>query len=145
MALAVSGVYWVVLYRGEPVDGVNANVHLLNATIALIDVIFSGVPVRILHFIYPAMFAAAYAVFTGIYFAAGGTDPNGNPYIYPVIDYGNRPGLAVGLMLVLVFVVIPIINLVMFGLYSVRFWFTHCLWARRESSAEGDGEVIELK
>ena len=140
MAVVVSILYWTLLYSGGPVDNINA--HLVNGIIALIDVVFSGVPVRILHFIYPAMFATAYAVFTGIYFAAGGTHPNGNPYIYPVIDYGNRPGLAVGLVVAVVLVMIPIINLMIFGLYSVRFWLTHCLWTRRES--RGDGAITEI-
>ncbi len=31
-----------------------------------------------------------------IYYAAGGTDDEGNPYIYDILDWGNNPGLAVG-------------------------------------------------
>ena len=145
MAVAASILYWALLYSGGPVDGVNVHTHLLNAIIALVDVIFSGVPVRILHFIYPIMFAAVYGVFTGIYFAADGTNAMGDPYIYPVLDYGDSPGSAAGWVLAVVLVMMPIINLLMFGLYSVRFWLTHCLWNRRESSAGGHGEVVELK
>ena len=146
MAIAASILYWALLYTGGFVDPVDIHTHLVNAVIALIDVVFSGVPVRILHFVYPVLFAITYSVFSGIYFAAGGTNSGGRPYIYSSIDYGNRPGSAAGLVLAVVLVVIPVVNLLLFGLYSARFWLTHCLWARRESSASGEGgEVVELK
>ena len=142
MAVVVSILYWALLYGGGPVDGVNANTHLVNCIIALVDVFFSGVPVRILHFIYPVLFGAVYAVFTGIYFAADGTNAMGDPYIYSVIDYESSPGSAAGWVLAVVLVIIPIIHLLLFGLYSLRFWLTHCLWV---SGPAGDGDITELK
>ena len=146
MAIVVTILYWSLLYRGGSVDPADVHTHGVNAAIALIDIIFSGVPVRILHFIYPVLFGITYSVFSGIYFAAGGTNARGDPFIYSVLDYGNSPGSAAGWVLAISLVVLPIVNLLLFGLYSVRFWLTHCLWARRETSGSGeDGEVVELK
>ena len=145
MAVVVSLLYWALLYSGGPVDGVNVNTHLVNAIIALIDVFISGIPVRILHFIYGAIFTTAYSTFTGIYFAAGGTNANGDPYIYAVLDYGSNPGSAAGWVLVVVLVIVPVVHLLLFGLHTARFWLTYHLWARREAASSNGGEVVELK
>ena len=124
MAVTVTILYWTVLYRGGPVDCVAINTHLVNGIVALFDIRVSGIPVRIFHFIYPTIFATAYATFTGIYFAAGGTNPNGDPYIYPVLDYGKNPGLAAVLIVVCVLVFVPLVQAVLFGIYSFRFCIT---------------------
>ena len=143
MAVVVSLLYWALLYNGGSVDGVNANTHLVNAIIALVDVIFSGVPVRVLHFIYPLLFSSAYVAFTGIYFAADGTNARGDPYIYSVIDYESSPGSAAGWVLGVCLFIVPIFHLLLFGLHSVRFWLTYCIWARRESPTQ-QSDRIEL-
>ena len=142
MAVIVLILYWALIYNGGAVDGVNANTHLVNGIIALIDILFSGVPVRIFHFIYGIAFGATYVVFTGIYFAADGTNEHGDPYIYDVIDYGNNPGSATGWVLAVVLVLLPLVHLVLFGLYTVRFWLTYCLWARKEPQ-QGEQEMKE--
>lgn len=144
MAAVVAVLYWGLLYRGGPVDGINANTHLVNSLIALVDILISGVPVRLLHFIYPVIFSIAYATFTGIYFAAGGTNPNGDPYIYGVIDYGSTPGPAAGYIIVIVVVVIPLIHLLLFGVYSVRFWITYHIWKRNEPTPPHTEDVTEI-
>ena len=42
-------------------------------------------------------------IFSAIYFAAGGTNPlDEGPYVYPVLDYGNNPGAAAGIAIVLI-------------------------------------------
>lgn len=139
MAVVVSILYWAVIYDGEAVDGVNANTHLVNGIIALIDIFFSGIPVRVFHFIYATAFAATYAVFTGIYHATSSTNVRGDPFIYPVIDYENKPGSATGWVLAVVLVFVPLVHLLLFGVYTARFWLTYCLWARKE---EVQGEQL---
>ena len=142
LAVVVVILYWALIYNGGAVDGVNANTHLVNGIIGLIDIFFSGVPVRILHFIYGVAFGATYVVFTGIYHAANGTNVQGDPYIYDVIDYGNNPGSATGWVLGVVFVLLPLVHLMVFGLYTIRFWLTYCLWARKEPQ-QGEQEMKE--
>ena len=136
MTAVVCPVYWALLYNGGFVDGINANTHLVNGIIALGDVFFSGVPVRLFHFIYPLLFSSVYIVFTGIYFAADGTNVMGDPYIYPVIDYENSPGSAAGWALGGCLLIVPLLYLLLFCLYSVRFFLTYQIWARIESPTQ---------
>lgn len=142
-AVLVSILYWALLYSGGSVDGVNANTHLVNAIFALIDVFFSGIPVRILHFIYPSIIGSSYAVFSGIYFAAGGTNVQGDPFIYPVLDYEENPGSAIGWVLAVLLIFIPLINLLFYGLYTVKFWLTYYLWARVESKQTNEERELD--
>ena len=60
-AIAVSILYWAI--------GTIAATHTLNGIIALVDIGITGVPVRILHFVYPVI---SYSVF--INYGAGGTN-----------------------------------------------------------------------
>ncbi|XP_035698720.1 uncharacterized protein LOC118431585 [Branchiostoma floridae] len=65
-------------------------------------------------------FAFAYMLFTAIYWAAGGTDNNNNPWIYPVLDYGGNPALASGIAAGSVLVAIPLCHVILFGLALAR-------------------------
>ena len=148
MAVAVCILYWAAIYGGGTIDGVNANTHLVNCVIGVIDIVFSGIPVRLLHFIYAIAFYALYTMFTGIYYAADGTNAQGDPYIYSVIDYGNSPGSASGWVLGIVIVFIPVVHLLVYGLYSARFWLTYWVWSRVEAGQGGqlrteEGEGVD--
>ena len=71
--------------------------------------------------VYPVSFGASYIVFSGIYFAANGTNTNDNPYIYSCLDYGSsEPATAVGIALATVFVVLLLTHLVCYALYLMR-------------------------
>ena len=137
MAVIVSILYWAIIYSSSDVlDGVNVNTHLVNGIIAFFDICVSGIPIRFLHIIYPVLFGVCYGVFSGIYFAAGGTNVDDDPFIYSVLDYENHPGTATVWVLITVLVFIPLLHLLMYGVYTVRFWLTYCLWAKRESAEE---------
>ena len=117
-------------------SGINANTHLVNAIVAIIDFCISGVPVNTLHFIYPMIFAAAYALVNGLYYAGTQTP------VYPVTDYGKDLGLAIGVSLASVFVLFPFIHLVFyFGLHKLKVLIMFCLF---HSSSEETQEV-EMK
>ena len=121
LAFAVTIAYWSLLYqKGTKVSGVNANVHLVNGIIALIDILFSGVPVNFWHFVYVVIFGAIYSLFSGIYFAT-----TGDVIYEPVLDYGEHLGLAVGVVIgVLVGVVL--IHMLSYLVYLARFWCVYC-------------------
>ena len=127
MAVTVTILYWMVIYQGGQVSGVSANTHLVNGIFALVDFAISGVPVRILHVIYPIMLTGTYGVFTGIYYAANGTNIHGEHYIYGVIDYDERPGTAAGWVLGTVLVLLPLLHMALFGMYSARLWINYYL------------------
>ena len=114
----------------------------------LLDIMVSGVPVRLLHFIYPFIFSGTYAVFTGIYFAAGGVNNiNGKPYIYPVLNYGENPGVASAYVLVTVLVLIPLLHLLTWALYLLRegllYLFKHICFKQKHNTAGDKDEMKE--
>ena len=143
-AIAAFILHWTVTYNGARITGVDANTHTVNCIVALIDIFFSGVPVRIFHFIYPVLFGGTYSVFTGIYHAANGTNAQGDPYIYNILDYDDSPGSATGWVLGVPLILAPVLHLLVFGLYSARFWITYYLWKRIEGEKpEDDMRVTE--
>ena len=100
--------------------GVTLHVHLFNIFPGLVDVFISGFPVRLLHFFYIVGFASVYAVFTGIYYAAGGTNTDGDQYIYKILDYENQPVTSSIVIIAMVFVVSTLMHLIYWGLYLLR-------------------------
>jgi magnesium-transporting ATPase (P-type) len=126
--------FWILIGSSDnPPDinpSVNAHVHALNGVIAIVEVWITGIPVHLLQFVYPALFTTTYAVFTGVYYAANGTDPFGGRAIYPVIlDYGSQPGVAVGTVVVSI-VTILLIHLFFHAQYRLRHWLTARLQRR---------------
>ena len=111
LSLLVFFLYFILLYDGRTIDGVNANSHILGGLISLVDLWVTGTPTNTLHVIYPMVFGAVYCVFTGIYFVA--TDGR---IIYPILDYDSNLGLALGVVLVVIFIVFPIFHLIIFYL-----------------------------
>ena len=103
--------YWSLLYTGGPVDGVNANTHLVNGLVAVVDLWVSGIPVNTLHVVYSMAFAALYCLFTGLYYV--GTQEA--VYAY-VLDYGQMLGLAIGISVMSVFILMPLVHFIVFYL-----------------------------
>ena len=129
-AFIVLLLYWSLLYRGGPISGATANSDLTNGLIALVDVWLSGTPVQFLHFIYLQACGIMYAVFTGIYYVADGTNTRGDPYIYPVLNYGNNTALAVGLDIGVVLVLAPAIHVLWYFMYAARFWLVWFIYRK---------------
>ncbi len=155
-AVTATVLYWVVIYdNGDKLNGVNLNTHLTNGILALFDLWFSGTPVRLLHGIYVLSFACVYVVFTGIYYAADGTNAQNEPYIYGVLDYEDSPGTAVAYVLGVVLVFLPLVHVAFYVQYVARYWITYALFRglRRqghtpldlESGGVDDGSGSELK
>ena len=152
VALSVLVLYWAVIYDRDTaeVDGVNANTHLTNGLVAIFDIWFSGTPVRILHLVYPILYGVSFSVFSGIYFAAGGEDPFGNPYIYEQLNYEDNPGLAAGLCIAASLVLLPFIHLVLYVVYVLRVWcirliWKHCCNKSEDNNGDQAGETLPMK
>ncbi len=73
------------------IDAPGIHVHLVNGILILIDIFISRMPFQLLHFFYPCVSMFFYSLFTIFFWVGGGTNPSGDPYIYSVLDYGNRP------------------------------------------------------
>ena len=123
IAFTVTVLYWTLLYRGGDVGGASANTHLVNGIVAVAEVWISGVPVQLLHFIYPMIYAVVYSVFTGIYFAA-----SGNVVYDNVLDYGEGLGLAVGVVVGVTLVFIPLVHFIFYLQYFAKNWILYRLF-----------------
>ncbi|RZC34392.1 hypothetical protein BDFB_003020, partial [Asbolus verrucosus] len=55
---------------------------------------------------YSLLFGISYALFSYIYYLAGGTNSSGKVYIYYILDWGNKPGQTVGICLLSLVVVV---------------------------------------
>ncbi|XP_061186460.1 protein rolling stone-like [Saccostrea echinata] len=89
------------------------NMHAFNTVFVLIDIAISARPVRFLHFLYPIIYGLVYTAFSLVLYGASGT------VIYNVLDYSQPlyPSITVpGLC----FIVIPLLQLVFFGIYLLK-------------------------
>lgn len=100
-------------------------------------------------------FGLAYVIFNLIYWAAGGTDPNGgknrrrlllaessflgNPYVYDVIDWGNHPGDAV-VTLTIGVVVCPVIHTFIWIVSLARDWTHRKLFLTTTLTIQASGQ-----
>lgn len=91
------------------------NLHAVNSFMILLDLAVSARPVRLLHVLYPAIYGCAYAVFSIVYW----TFDKENNVLYAILDW-NNPALATGVIAGAVLIVVPLIQLMLFGLYQLR-------------------------
>ena len=109
----------------ENIEVISLHVHLIFGIFILADIFLSRVPWQFLHLLYSASYMVFFVVFSGIYFAAGGTDQYGNPYIYSAFDYGENPRTAAGYCIM--------ITLVPIGLYVCLFllaWLRDVIYSK---------------
>ena len=70
-------------------DVLSIHAHGVNAAIVMLDILLCLVPFNALHFFYPCVFSVVFVAFSGIYFALGGTNELGQPFIYSALNYNN--------------------------------------------------------
>lgn len=121
-SLVVTIMYWSALYPGGEIDGLSVNEHILATIFMLIEVIFSNIPIRLLHFMYSHAFASIYVLFTVIYWAAGGKNEEGQHYIYKLLDYENKPGKALFTVFMVLIIMQAVVHLFLFILFRFRAW-----------------------
>ena len=124
--------YWSLLFPFEtPAQVYNAqnfNTHMTGGVMAFIDIIANGIPISIYHNMYiPFAFGAVYSLFTGLYYAAGGTDPYGDPCIYPLLNFEEAPGTSAGLKIVVTCLMLPLLHAYMYTLSCFRRWLSYHL------------------
>ncbi len=126
-ALTVSLLFWAVLF---PAIGrtslVDVHCHAVNSLIVLADLTLTHVPYYLKHGWMPFAYLLSYLLFSLLYWAAGGTDPEGDHYIYPPLNY-DKPSKAVALILLVVGLVLPAIH--------ISLYFYNRLLFRRQGQA----------
>ncbi|KAL9982953.1 hypothetical protein ACROYT_G005068 [Oculina patagonica] len=127
-SLMVTIVFWILLYDPDKgIRGFTIVYHGFNAIAMIVDTMLCSIPVRLFHVVYPMLNGAVYVIFTVIYWAVGGTNSFGMPYIYPQTDYTGRPVLSVVSQVCLMFIGVPLCQCLMFGFYGLRCWIkTKC-------------------
>ena len=147
LQICIMVLYWTLLSSLDPnrESADNYNLHLLGGLVGLVDIFASGIVLSIYHLYWGVVYACVYSAFTGIYYAADGTNINGRPYIYPILDYGRNPGTSAGIVLATSLVVMPLIYVLVYAIIAGRRWLAHRyqLWLYRclHSSFERDSEA----
>lgn len=145
IALAVTLLYWTLVFK-TPTSFTDISLHALNTFFVLIELFVGTIPVHFLHGLYVVTLAGIYAVFTVIYWAAGGRNHFSNRYIYKPIDYEDgNPAVVAGTLVVSIFLIIPLLQLLLFLLYQLRRLFKKkisCCGA--EGRPEGDYNLRTL-
>lgn len=109
LAVFITILYWSLLYNGGSHPSyINLYVHGLQGLFVVIDLLISNKKwyFEKIWTAFPA--PAIYVIFNVIYWAAGGTDPYGNPYVYSVLDWENDPEEA-AIVLALGVALVPVI------------------------------------
>lgn len=117
-APVVTVVYWVYLApdKGVPfLQNDSINEHLVNSVIVVLELAISAIPVRLLHFVYLTTFAFTYAIFTVIYWAFDHKN-----IIYKSFTNWNQPTDSIIRLAILMFVVAPVIQFMLFCVYQIR-------------------------
>ncbi|XP_075151371.1 protein rolling stone-like [Haematobia irritans] len=121
VATVITFMYWLFIF---PTDNANASdlynlwAHGFNSILMVLDHMLVAFPTRLLHFIYPLALGVIYAIFSIIYYYAGGLDPNGNAYIYEILDW-SKPGWA-ALIVIGCVVLVLVFCFLLFCLYKLR-------------------------
>ncbi|KAG7310475.1 hypothetical protein JYU34_003258 [Plutella xylostella] len=126
VAFLITIFYWCILkpasknthvnYAPNPV--LDVMLHGVNSVAMLVELALSRHPSRLLDVVQPWVFASVYMFFTLIYFFAGGLDPWGNAFIYPVVDWSKPEQTAVVITLTGLF--LTLMHLATIGLASLR-------------------------
>ncbi|KAL9982957.1 hypothetical protein ACROYT_G005072 [Oculina patagonica] len=122
-ALVVTLSYWLLLFSSRnKLSALSVIVHGVNSIVMISDTMLTSIPVRLFHVIYPMLYSMSYIALTVIYWAVGGTNSSGMPYIYPQTDYTGRPVLSAVSQLCLFFIGLPWCQSLLFGFYKLRVW-----------------------
>ena len=140
-ALCVSILFWTMLFPAiGQTSMVDVHCHAVNSALVLVDLTVTHVPYYLKHGWMPFAYLLAYLVFSIVYWMSGGTDPEGDDYIYPPLNY-DHPADAAGLVLVVIFVVLPAIHFLLY-LYN-RLLFRRGLCGLAGAAASGPGPASD--
>eukprot|EP00405_Crypthecodinium_cohnii_P011740 CAMPEP_0206428790 /NCGR_PEP_ID=MMETSP0324_2-20121206/5870_1 /ASSEMBLY_ACC=CAM_ASM_000836 /TAXON_ID=2866 /ORGANISM="Crypthecodinium cohnii, Strain Seligo" /LENGTH=194 /DNA_ID=CAMNT_0053894377 /DNA_START=239 /DNA_END=823 /DNA_ORIENTATION=+ len=141
LSTVVTLLYWTLVYSpGSDFTIVSVLVHGFSMVMMIVDILICRQTMKIRDIWAPLSFAAAYIIFSLIFFAAGGTDSEGNPYIYSALDW-NYPGSALVVALGAVLVACPILYVVLLLLFSIRATYG----AQRELASSAEEDVQDIK
>lgn len=120
------GVTFDLIDPVKATTGINFHVHAMNSILAVIELTLNNLLVRILHFYWPILFGLIYVLVTLFLHFSGQISS-----IYDVLNWDTRPGVAVAIVAVLLFVVVPLIHVVfVWGFFMIREYLLHQVFAK---------------
>ncbi|XP_071487077.1 uncharacterized protein [Diadema antillarum] len=138
------GALYYVVYDKIPTL-IFISLNFLPTVVCFVDIFITLIVIRFLHVVYPGTLLIFYVLFAVGYWAAGGTDPSGNPFISPILDFGNYPGIAAATVMG-VSLLTWLLQAGLKGLYAVR---VRCMDSRRQepvpSTDEPSSGNVELE
>ncbi|XP_076469061.1 protein rolling stone-like [Babylonia areolata] len=134
-SLMVTAWYWTMLYKGDKEMGaVRIAFHAANSLYVLLNLLMTSTPTRLLHCLHPVLFGVVYTVFTALYHVAGGTNVQGQRYVYRVTDW-DRPARTLLTSSLSNFLAVPLTHLAVFMLR----WGAEKGWTCWRGSGRGGG------
>lgn len=102
--------YWVLVYtpRPEGPEPLAVMMHGGNVVLLLLDLLLCRQPYYLAHVYVPVIFATLYVLFTYVFYALGGKNEIGLPYIYKAVDWA-RPEEARSLLGLIVIFGVPLV------------------------------------
>ncbi|XP_064609085.1 protein rolling stone-like [Liolophura sinensis] len=131
-AFIVTAMFWTVVYDGSGVTFCNFHLHAINTCFVVMDTFVTRMPVYFRHCLYTVLYAVVYSLFTVLYWACGGTNHKGKPYVYEPLNFSDHPLKAVLYLCATSFVAPPISHGILWGLYKIRYSYIE----KRTSSDE---------
>ena len=117
-AVMVTVVFFVFLwpqFDESGIDMMNLQLHGINSVIIIIEHLLTGLPVRLLHMIYPILYGLTYLIFSAIFYGAGNSEP-----IYPKVLDWSHAGQTMLMVLLVGFVFIPLLQIIFYIIYKIR-------------------------
>jgi len=124
-AVMVSAVYYMSLFpqfHRSYLNFEDANLHLMNTVIVILELSIAAFPVRLLHVVYVWCFGLAYVVFSLVYWAF-----DHSHVLYPGVLDWSTPTTTLVMLLIVVVVGIPLLQFILFGIYQLRMYiYSRC-------------------
>jgi len=124
-AVMVSAVYFATLFPRFDRTYLNfedANLHLMNTVLVVLELSISAFPVRLLHAVYVWCYGLAYVVFSVVYWAF-----DHSHVMYPGLLDWNDPATTAVVLAIIAVVGIPLLQCILFSIYQLRMYvYNHC-------------------
>ncbi|KAH3820772.1 protein rolling stone-like [Dreissena polymorpha] len=121
-SIMVTILFWALLFPYLPKEGdkyllFNIQLHAVTSVIVILEHSLSAIPIRLQHAIFTLIYGLCYLTFAGIMYAVH----HSNIFYPGVLDF-SQPSRTAVMCVVVVFVVLPLIQLFLFGIYKFRMW-----------------------
>ena len=93
----------------------NIHVHVINSTLALIELLLGNLRIRMLHFFFSMAFGMVYLVFTVVLYWTEDIAA-----VYDVLDWKNKPWLASWYAMGILLIAVPVFHFVAWGIMEMR-------------------------